>query len=221
MLSTSRATSLRGQDQALEFLKSHSADVIMAEVEEAPSDFAKLVRGMARRQILVSIASNSVAMREVLNSGAHFVFYRSETVDSFMAVLRAASGLILKNRRANFRLSVDMTAAVRGVDRGLGAGTVINLSETGLCLRLGKPVEIGEMLTISFELPANKRVNAGASVRWAKDGRVGVQFMNLAPEQQGALKEWLEQQFVAMLLRWNPVWRFTTAVKPAAQSSQA
>jgi hypothetical protein len=205
-------------DQALEFLKSHSADVIMAEVEEGPSVFAKLVRGMARRQILISITSNSVAMREVLNSGAHFVLHRTDSVDPFMAVLRAASGLILKNRRANFRLNVQMTATVRSADRDLGTGTIINLSETGLCVRLGKPVEIGEELSLSFDLPASKRVNVSASARWTKDGRIGVQFTNIVPEQSAYLKEWLEQQFVGMLLRWNPTWRFTS---PTKQTSPA
>jgi hypothetical protein len=211
----------RQAQQALEFLKSHAADLIMAEAEEQVHTFPQVVRGMARRQVLISIAPNSAAMRDMLKLGSNFVVCRAETLDPFMAVLRAASGVILKNRRANFRLSVDITTAVRGADRNLGAASIVNLSETGLCVRVEKPVEMGEILSFYFRLPEGTRMDVSGAVRWTKDGRAGVQFTRIEQKEQLALREWLEKQFIALLLEWNPIWKFTTASKTAGQAPTA
>ena len=208
----------RQAQQALEFLKSDGADLIMAEAEEQVHTFPQVVREMARRQVLISIAPNSASMGDMLKSGSNFVVCRTDSLDPFMAVLRAASGIILKNRRANFRLSVDITTAVRGADRDLGAASIVNLSETGLCVRVAKPVENGEILSFYFRLPEGTRMDVSATVRWTKDGRAGVQFTRIEPKEQLALREWLEQQSTAQLLKWNPIWKFTTASKTARQA---
>src|SRR5258705_9562746 len=52
----------RQAQQALEFLKSHAADLIMAEAEEQVHTFPQVVREMARRQVLISIAPSSASM---------------------------------------------------------------------------------------------------------------------------------------------------------------
>lgn len=75
------------------------------------------------------------------------------------------------NQRRTARVLVDMVShiAARGRTHGV---RVINISELGLMCRTDAEVAIGER--ISVWLPMVKDVQA--DVRWAEDGRVGVEF---------------------------------------------
>ncbi|WP_022682700.1 PilZ domain-containing protein [Sphingobium bisphenolivorans] len=76
------------------------------------------------------------------------------------------------NQRRAPRVLVDMVSHV--VARGRSQGVrIINISSLGLMCRTDAELFIGER--ISVWLPIVKEVTA--EVRWAEDGRVGVEFM--------------------------------------------
>jgi DNA-binding response OmpR family regulator len=212
------------QHEALEFLEANSTDVVIFDwtKHEESGAFARRLREMARRQVLMCIANSSTAMREALGTGAHFVSHSPESVDQISALVRAASALILYNRRQSFRLDVNLDAAVAGVDRDLGNARIINLSANGLCLEVQRRVLINELLSLSFKLPEGSAINADAKVCWTKDQRVGVEFAALASRDRKTLTDWLENQFAELLVKWNPAWKFTTQRKndsrPAARA---
>jgi ActR/RegA family two-component response regulator len=164
--------------QAYEFLRAHSTDLVIFDwtSRDESGPFAQGVREMARRQVLLCIANTSAAMQEALGAGAHFVCPPPESVEQITALLRAASGLILHNRRQSFRLEVSFEASVRGLERDLSPAHILNLSENGLCAQLSAPVQVGETLSFLFRLPGSTPVSTSARVCWTKDGRAGVQL---------------------------------------------
>ena len=199
--------------QAYEYLRNHSSDLVIFDwtTREESGMFAQRVREMARRHVLWCIASTSAAMREALGAGAHFVSHPPESIDHITALLRAASGLILHNRRQSFRLEVSLEASVAGPERDLGTAQILNLSENGLCAHLTAPVQVGETLSFSFKLPGSSPVTTSARVCWTKDRRAGVQFVSMPEAHRSALVNWVEQEFAALLVRWNPAWKFIAA----------
>jgi ActR/RegA family two-component response regulator len=199
-------------DEALQFLQANSTDVVIFDWtrQEESGAFARRLRELSRRQVLLCLANSSAAMRDALGTGAHFVSHHPESVDQITALLRAASSLILYNRRQSFRLEISLDASVRGLDRDLGEGKIVNLSENGLCLELLKPVKINETLAVSFKLAENAPITASAKVCWTKDRRAGLEFVSIASAHRTTLSEWLEQQFAELLVKWNPAWKFTT-----------
>ena len=97
------------------------------------------------------------------------------------------------NQRRAQRVLVDMVSHIMARGRTHGV-RVINISELGLMCRTDAEVLIGER--VSVWLPVVKDVEA--EVRWAEDGRVGMEFrepikpriyeamLNLIPPRQTA-----------------------------------
>ncbi|HKY81655.1 MAG TPA: PilZ domain-containing protein [Sphingobium sp.] len=75
------------------------------------------------------------------------------------------------NQRRAPRVLVDMVSHIAAQGRTHGV-RIINISALGLMCRTDAPLMIGER--ISVWLPVVKNVQA--EVRWAEDGRVGVEF---------------------------------------------
>jgi ActR/RegA family two-component response regulator len=205
-------------DKALEYLESNFTDVVIFDwtKHEESGAFARRLREMSRRQVLMCIANSTTAMHDALGTGAHFVSHPPDSVDQITALLRAASSLILYNRRQNFRLEVSVEAEVRAMDRDLGVGTIVNLSENGLCVALARAIKINETLAISFKLPNGSPISASVRICWSKDDRAGAEFVSIQATHKAVLKEWLEQQFAERLVKWNPAWKFTTT-KPESE----
>ena len=82
------------------------------------------------------------------------------------------------NQRRAPRILVDMVSHITARGRSHGV-RIINISALGLRCRTEADVSIGERVTVW--LPIAKDVQA--EVRWAEDGRVGVEFR--APIEPG------------------------------------
>ena len=93
----------------------------------------------------------------------------SSVLTSLAQVARSRDPSI--NQRRTPRVLVDLVSHIAAQGRTYGA-RVINISELGLMCRTDAGVAIGER--ISIWLPVLKDIQA--DVRWAEDGRVGVEF---------------------------------------------
>jgi hypothetical protein len=76
------------------------------------------------------------------------------------------------NQRRAQRDLVDMVSHITALGRTHGA-RIINISALGLMCRTGAPLDIGQRVTVW--LPVVK--DRAAEVRWAEDGRIGMEFV--------------------------------------------
>jgi len=108
-----------------------------------------------------------------------------------------------QNDKRNFeRFNAEMAIWARPVDEfgDFILVEIANISAGGLLLRLDRPLAVGSVLDVRFELPQNNDlVAAKAEVRHARrtDGEhlIGVQFTNVENYTVAALMAYLEALF--------------------------
>lgn len=73
---------------------------------------------------------------------------------------------------------------------GEGEGTVIDLSQSGCRIKSNVTIDIGTLVCMFIVVPSGLMpITIGmATVRWAKNGEFGVQFMRVSPQQQERLQ---------------------------------
>lgn len=96
-----------------------------------------------------------------------------------------------ENRRSSTRHEVDLpiTLTMNGVST---EKRTVNLSLGGALVSM-KKVPMGERVTVKFKLPGHEdAIETGATVRWATDDAVGVQFDGLRAKDVWALNKYFE-----------------------------
>jgi len=83
------------------------------------------------------------------------------------------------------------------------AGTVLDMSESGIGFSWRERLRTGSTASLWFELPGSKqRVEASGVVAWTtSSGRAGIRFLHLSKPAQGLLNGWLERAAEERALR--------------------
>ncbi len=136
---------------------------------------------------------------EAAGKRVHFVVQKPFTAGLFARSLRAAYGTMLRDRRISFRHPVQIkpASAVLVQERGnqtLQACTILDLSQTGLCIQTLEILPQGASLEIEFQLPENRGlIHISGSVMWTRaSGRTGVKFVHVSAAEQKMLTLWLD-----------------------------
>lgn len=133
------------------------------------------------------------------DTGALFAFEKPISVEQAVRTLSAARNMILDGRLRYHRAGVEIPVSLRLHGQERVEARLINLSQGGLQVCTDAPLGTVKPLQVSFELPGAKSVlKAQGQVAWQdKLGNVGIQFLELAPQQQHMLQVWLAQQYFA------------------------
>jgi CheY-like chemotaxis protein len=120
------------------------------------------------------------------------------TSDLFVKSIRAAYSLIVKDRRAAFRLPVEIEASssmlvFAGGGRPLENVKVVNLSQSGMRIEAGEPLPKGGLIAIQFLLPESKKlVRAKGTIIWSDEsGKAGIKFGDIPAADRKNLYDWL------------------------------
>lgn len=155
------------------------------------SHLPKMVFALVRRGTVADVHGKRV----------HFMVQKPFTADLFLKSLRAAFGSMLRQKRQSFRHSVQIfpSSCVFFGDNGpqnLRKPTMINISETGMCLQLNELLTQGAKVQVAFEIPeGGQTVSVGGPVMWVRaSGRTGVRFTEVKPEDQKLLSAWLSKR---------------------------
>ncbi|MGZ4888385.1 MAG: PilZ domain-containing protein [Candidatus Angelobacter sp.] len=127
------------------------------------------------------------------------------SVDMLVRSLKASYTNIAQQRIATYRHTVPVkvvagTLSHRGWQRTLHQVSVLNVSQTGLCLNAPEPLPHGASVTMSLVLPENpSSLHASGNVVWShSSGRAGVAFDRAdCPEMkklQERLNTWLPRE---------------------------
>lgn len=173
------------------------AAACLRSVRSAPSN---------RTVVTFALTSGKDNTARALRDGFGFALERPLTPDSIRHTLRAAYGLIVRERRRYFRYSVNVpvTFSRRGIPEVFGR--TVNISECGIALRTSTPLPPGTEGTAHFTLPGLPReIRAECRVRWShEDGEAGFSFLflpfNIASELQSWLAQKLEEELPPVVI---------------------
>jgi len=129
-------------------------------------------------------------------AGSNFVLERPLSAISVGRTLKAAYGLIIRERLRYFRCPISIPAAIREQEAGEIRCQAVNISEGGMAVISSVPLKPGMQVTLQFAIPGQgSQFAAQSEICWCDEkGRSGLRFGALSPEQKTELKQWLSKR---------------------------
>lgn len=128
---------------------------------------------------------------------ADFLIDKPVTAGRVDQALRAAHGIMLKERMRYFRKSLDTPVTLVDSKGHATPAVMVNISQGGLAVASVASLCVGEIHQIKFSLEENhKPLNCVARVIWSDArGKAGLCFTDTKSSDIGQLVAWIEQEF--------------------------
>jgi ActR/RegA family two-component response regulator len=154
-----------------------------------------------RTAVTFAITGSSAETAQALKAGSSFALERPLTLDSIRHTLRAAYGLIVRERRRYFRCPASVPAAASQKGGPQIFGKTVNISESGVAISTSTPLMPGTTVTVQFTLTNPQlAVTAECKVCWSNDkGHVGLSFLYLPANVSSELQAWLARRLEEQL----------------------
>jgi len=184
-------------EQATQCLKQQKYDALMIDCDDTPnakSVLQQLRLGKSNRTTITFLFINGrTTVEQAFEMKANFVLDKPISIERALRSIRAAQGLIIRERRRYHRFLVNATGAIL-VDTGSQLPvSITNISEGGISIECNRRLDEGGAARLKFILPgAKKPIEIKGEVIWSTpDGRAGVRFQVLQPESKVELEKWL------------------------------
>jgi len=148
-----------------------------------------------RSTLLIAIIDDEYSARPVFGLGANFVLYRPLSVERTRLSLRAARGLMRRERRRAPRIPINAQANFDSAGAENQHATLIDLSDGGTALRSDPLVPPRCKVYFQFTLPGQQQlVRLSGEVAWQDaSGRTGIRFVDVPQASRRLIHGWLMQ----------------------------
>ncbi len=186
--------------RAKEKLAKSKIDALIVDCDlEGSANFLRgLEDGMLLQTVPLVIFSGFRSKEKANASLATFFFQKPISVEQAVRTLSAARTMIVDGRLRYHRHPLSTPVLLScGPKKEIDA-ELMNLSQGGLRVRLGKPLPANGPLQVSFALPGTKRrVKIRAEVAWQNNqGDAGIRFVSQAAPMKRDLQLWLETRYL-------------------------
>jgi len=142
--------------------------------------------------ILITGEQDPNRLKSFFRAGVNFLLAKPVTRGQLNILLNATRGLMLHERRRYQRVSCVVPVHCQWTVQSMpqnATGTSIDLSSSGMLLKLGLSPPPGAVMQTSFSLPGDAEPFkvAGRVTRLGSDQKVSLQFSGLTERQQGRL----------------------------------
>ena len=192
-----RPDTCRDVPEALRLLHTRKFDAIIVDSHLGMDSAAVLeeVHSSASNRTAVTFAIGGVEMDSNMRKLSSFVFDGPISSDSARRTLRAAYGLILRERRRYFRCPTCIPVLILKRPTYEVRCHSINISEGGLALNTSVSLKPAEHVQLRFALPGRQDPwTMEGTVCWVKVEGIGVRFASISPERKTELQEWLARK---------------------------
>lgn len=186
-----------------------------ASVPDAGDVLEALRQGQSnRRAIAFAITEDPDESRRAFKAGANFVIEHPLTAERVTRSLRAAQGLILRERRRYFRMPLDCGVTVQHSSDGAFQWNITDVSEGGFSAIVPTQQTMPKgSLKVRFKLPHSiTAIEGKAEIMWSRTGRVGLRFTALDPQSRSELDRVIAKKFEEVQRR--PFARRAAALDP-------
>src|SRR5882672_9928447 len=186
--------------RGMERLQDETFDAVILDyrADQSSEEFlAKLrqTRTRSRNTLLVAILDADFSARPVFGLGANFVLYRPLSLERTRLSLRAARGLMRRERRRGARIPVNSPTSVAHAGAEDLRGTIMDLSDGGTSLRSEHTLPPVGKVYFQFALPGQQQaVRLSGEVAWQDaSGRTGIRFVDVPQASRRLMQAWLLQ----------------------------
>jgi len=191
-------------EDALQILNRHKYDTFMVDCDDVPSAplvLQQLRKGKSNKScIAFAFVNGRTSVRQAFEMGANFVLDKPVSTERAMRSVRAAQGLIMRERRRYHRHLVSASGSIIVDGATELPVSIITISEGGVSIECGRQLEAGSVARLKVLLPGSKiPLDLKGEVMWSDtEGRAGIRFQLLLPETKKALDSWLEKRALSV-----------------------
>jgi CheY-like chemotaxis protein len=142
-------------------------------------------------------------VRDLFSKGVNFIVYKPISPERASNSLRAAKGLLRRERRRNKRIPLHTKVSMSYGAIENAAGTLVDLSQDGIAIQSESKVPINSKVYLQFSVPGHaSHVRLSGEAAWQDaSGRVGIRFADVPQTSRHVLKEWLKARHAEAALR--------------------
>lgn len=186
-------------EHALNAVGQQKYDAVMVDCDDLPGGgglMRDVRRGASNRLAIVFALTNGTPVRAAFDLGANFVLEKPIAVDRASRCLRAAHGLMMRERRRYLRQAVNLPALLTLSDGEEVRATIIDVSEGGVSMRGLDPSLRGANVRLNFILPkVTRHFDVRVDISWTgPDTRAGLRFSTISDGARSELMRWLVSQ---------------------------
>jgi CheY-like chemotaxis protein len=187
-------------DQARHILLRRKYDAVLVDCDDiqlGPVVLRELRQGKSNKScIAFAIVNGKTSIQQAFEMGANFVLDKPISLDRATRSVRAAQGLIMRERRRYHRHLIKASGAIL-VDHGAELPLhITNISHGGISIECSRKLDEGGAARVRLNLPgAKKALDIKGEVVWSTpEGRAGIRFQILSAEAKKDLDTWLEKR---------------------------
>ena len=190
--------------RVMETLSTQKIDAVVVDWSQIPNpgEFFQTVGRAKRREecIVVAIVRDLLDLREAFAAGVHFMLHKPASVVEMASCCRALYSAMFARRRKGHREPVQISASFSSKNLHLAAGTIMNLSESGVKLRVNglagliiPRLAAGDAVDVNFTLPGTtSSIHGNGEIAWTDlKGEFGVRFQFIPELERTSLEQWL------------------------------
>ncbi len=187
-------------EEARTALTRHKYDALLVDcddIQEGPAILKELRQGKSNKScIAFALVNGKTTVQQAFEIGANFVLDKPISVDRATRSVRAARGLIMRERRRYHRHLLRATGAIL-VDSGSELPvSITNISHGGISIECARQLDQGGAARLKFLLPGTKKaLEIKGEVMWSTpEGNAGIRFQVLSMDVKEELDSWLERR---------------------------
>ncbi len=187
-----------GAAQATAALARKKYDAVLVDcddVDGAPGVLANVRQAASNRTAIVFAIVNGVTTAPAaFEMGANFVLDKPLGMERVARSLKAAHGLIERERRRYFRHPADLPVDLISAAGEHRSGKIANVSEGGMAIALTSAAPSVGNVRVKFQLPgSDNAIETKAEIAWTEgEGRrVGVRFLGISAQAGREITRWL------------------------------
>lgn len=167
------------------------------DLQSAAAVLKELRQGKSNRNcIAFALVNSRTTIQQAFEMGANFVLDKPISLERATRSVRAAQGLIMRERRRYHRHLVKATGAIM-VDSGSEVPVhITNISHGGISIECSRQLDQGGAARLRFQLPGAKHtLEVKGEVMWSTpDGKSGIRFQVISVDMKKELDKWLERR---------------------------
>jgi CheY-like chemotaxis protein len=192
------AEQTNSMSRGLELLDSERFDAVILDyrADQSSEEFLSRLRQSAknRTSTLIAVVDSEFNARPVFGLGANFVLYRPLSSERTRISLRAARGLMRRERRRAPRTPISSTANVAYPGAPELSAVLADLSDGGTSIQTENRLPQACKVYFEFALPGQQQlVRLSGEVAWQDaSGRTGIRFLDVPQASRRLMQTWLQ-----------------------------
>ena len=144
--------------------------------------------------LIIGLVDGREQVRDIFGQGANFIVYKPVSEERAGSSLRAARGLMAREKRSKLRVALHAPASIAYGSAENVPATLLDLSEDGLAIQSERRLPLRCKVYFQFNLPGGKSaVRLSGDVVWQdSSGRVGIRFVDVPQTSRKTLGEWIK-----------------------------